>query len=87
MYIKVKREWKYLYRAVDSVGNTLDFMHVGFYAKCKSIFKAQCSEFLQDPRNKAIYVMNADGKWLVRITNKSSIYQVEFFSSAAAPAA
>ncbi len=25
-YIKVKGEWKYLYRAVDSVGNTLDFM-------------------------------------------------------------
>src|SRR5258708_5629957 len=25
-YIKVKKEWKYLYRAVDSRGNTLDFM-------------------------------------------------------------
>jgi transposase-like protein len=25
-YIKVKGEWKYLYRAVDSQGNTLDFM-------------------------------------------------------------
>jgi transposase-like protein len=25
-YIQVKGEWKYLYRAVDSVGNTLDFM-------------------------------------------------------------
>jgi len=25
-YIKVKGEWKYLYRAVDSKGNTLDFM-------------------------------------------------------------
>ena len=25
-YIKVKGEWKYLYRAVDSDGNTLDFM-------------------------------------------------------------
>jgi IS6 family transposase len=24
-YIKVKRAWKYLYRAVDSEGNTLDF--------------------------------------------------------------
>jgi len=24
--IKVKKEWKYLYRAVDSRGNTLDFM-------------------------------------------------------------
>jgi transposase, IS6 family len=25
-YIKVKGEWKYLYRAIDSEGNTLDFM-------------------------------------------------------------
>lgn len=25
-YIKVKSQWKYLYRAVDSLGNTLDFM-------------------------------------------------------------
>ncbi len=25
-YIKVKGEWKYLYRAVDREGNTLDFM-------------------------------------------------------------
>lgn len=25
-YIKVKGEWKYLYRAVDSLGNTLEFM-------------------------------------------------------------
>ena len=26
MYVKVKGEWKYLYRAVDSSGQTLDFM-------------------------------------------------------------
>lgn len=25
-YIQIKGEWKYLYRAVDSAGNTLDFM-------------------------------------------------------------
>jgi IS6 family transposase len=25
-YIKVKGQWKYLYRAVDSNGNTIDFM-------------------------------------------------------------
>jgi len=25
-HIKVKKEWKYLYRAIDSKGNTLDFM-------------------------------------------------------------
>ena len=25
-YIRVKKRWKYLYRAVDSKGNTIDFM-------------------------------------------------------------
>lgn len=25
-YIKVKGEWKYLYRAVDKEGNTVDFL-------------------------------------------------------------
>ena len=25
-YIEIKGEWKYLYCAVDSMGNTLDFM-------------------------------------------------------------
>jgi transposase, IS6 family len=25
-YIRVKSEWKYLYRAVDSDGDTIDFM-------------------------------------------------------------
>ncbi|TXK83989.1 IS6 family transposase [Paenibacillus sp. N3.4] len=25
-YIKVKGQWKYLYRAVDSIGKTIDFM-------------------------------------------------------------
>ena len=25
-YIKIKGKWKYLYRAVDSLGNTIDFM-------------------------------------------------------------
>jgi transposase-like protein len=25
-YVKVKKQWKYLYRAVDSEGKTLDFL-------------------------------------------------------------
>ena len=25
-YIKIKRQWKYLYRAVDTVGQTIDFL-------------------------------------------------------------
>ena len=50
-YIKVKKEWKYLYRAVDSRGNTLDFMlsstRDGEAAKCfflKTLAATQCSE-------------------------------------------
>ena len=26
-YVKVKGKWKYLYRAIDSNGQTLDFLH------------------------------------------------------------
>jgi IS6 family transposase len=42
-YIEIRGEWKYLYRAVDSEGNTLDFMlsakrngkqQCAFFAKC-----------------------------------------------------
>ena len=38
-YVKVKGEWKYLYRAVDSTGNTVDFMLSGKRDKksCKEI--------------------------------------------------
>jgi len=31
-YIKVKGKWKYLYRAVDSRGNTIDFL-LNFYTQ------------------------------------------------------
>lgn len=39
-YIKVKGEWKYLYRAVDSEGNTLDFMlsALARCQRCRTVF-------------------------------------------------
>jgi transposase-like protein len=37
-YIKVNGEWKYLYRAVDIEGNTLDFMLSAKKAQKKEIF-------------------------------------------------
>lgn len=43
-YVKVKGAWKYLYLAVDSAGNTLDFMRSCAHgtAKRQSAFSASC---------------------------------------------
>lgn len=57
-YIKVKGKWKYLYRAVDSAGNTLDFLlcakRDGRAAK-RFLSKALRSNHCQSPR-----VINVD---------------------------
>jgi len=43
-YIKIKGVWKYLYRAVDSQGNTLDFMlSAKRDAKLPNAFSSSCS--------------------------------------------
>jgi IS6 family transposase len=57
-YIKIKGKWKYLYRAVDSEGNTLDFM---LSAKrdtkaAKRFFK----KVLKAKHNKQLRVINVD---------------------------
>ena len=57
-YIKVKGKWKYLYRAVDSNGETLDFM---FSAKrdtnaAKRFFRKD----LKSKHNKQPRVINVD---------------------------
>jgi transposase-like protein len=52
-YIKVKGEWKYLYRAVDSDGNTIDFMlsaKRNKKAAKRFLKKALCSKHNQIPR-------------------------------------
>lgn len=45
-YIKVKGQWKYLYRAVDSQGNTLDFLlcAIARYHSSRAVFteNSQC---------------------------------------------
>ena len=55
-YIKVKGRWKYLYRAVDSLGNTLDFL---LCAKrdalfCRAVFaeNAQCLSYSASKGNQ-----------------------------------
>ena len=52
-YIKVKGQWKYLYRAVDSRGNTIDFMlseHRDAPAAKRFFKKAITSPHNQSPR-------------------------------------
>ena len=52
-YINVKGEWKYLYRAVDSDGNTIDFMlsaKRNKKAAKRFLKKALCSKHNQIPR-------------------------------------
>jgi IS6 family transposase len=57
-YIKIKGEWKYLYRAVDSEGNTIDFLlcaHRNRKAAKRFFRKALRSSHTQTPR-----VINVD---------------------------
>jgi Transposase and inactivated derivatives len=52
-YIRVKGEWKYLYRAVDSNGNTIDFMLSAKHNKKAAkrfLRKALNSNYNQIPR-------------------------------------
>ncbi|HHP7231789.1 MAG TPA: IS6 family transposase [Xenococcaceae cyanobacterium] len=57
-YIKVKGKWKYLYRAVDSNGNTLEFM---FSAKRdKKAAKRFFKKALKARHNKQPRVINVD---------------------------
>ena len=57
-YIKVKGKWKYLYRAVDSEGNTLDFMLSARRNQraAKRFFK----KLLKSRHNKQPRVINVD---------------------------
>ena len=57
-YIEVKGEWKYLYRAVDSSGNTLDFLLTAqrdASAAKRFFLKAMNANHIQEPR-----VINVD---------------------------
>lgn len=47
-YIQVKGAWKYLYRAVDSKGNTLEFMR-----SCKAGRQGSGAVFLQSVESRA----------------------------------
>jgi IS6 family transposase len=57
-YIKVKGQWKYLYRAVDSNGNTIDFMLAAYrdVDAAKRFFK----KALSSPHNQSPRVITVD---------------------------
>lgn len=57
-YIKVKGKWKYLYRAVDSAGNTLDFMLSA--KRDKRSAKRFFRKALKSTHNSAPRVINVD---------------------------
>ena len=57
-YIKVKGKWKYLYRAVDSNGNTLDFMLSA--KRDKEAAKRFFIKILKAKQNKKPKVINVD---------------------------
>ncbi len=57
-YIKVKGEWKYLYRAVDSKGNTLDFLLSP--KRDKKAAKRFLKKVLRDRHNQQPRVINSD---------------------------
>ena len=57
-YVKVKKQWKYLYRAIDSQGNTLDFLLTAkrdTNAAKRFFIKALKASHTQEPR-----VINVD---------------------------
>ncbi|RCJ29448.1 hypothetical protein A6770_22225 [Nostoc minutum NIES-26] len=57
-YIKIKGEWKYLYRAVDSAGNTIDLM-LSAKRDAKAAQKFFCKA-LKASHNRTPRVINVD---------------------------
>ena len=56
-YIKVKGQWKYLYRAVDSQGNTLDFL---LRAKRDATAQRFLSQTLNASHTQSLRVINVE---------------------------
>jgi len=58
-YIRIKGKWRYLYRAVDSSGATLDFLLFGQTGRGRS--KALPGQSLGSTDHPAPHVINTDG--------------------------
>src|SRR5262249_11526149 len=59
-YIRVKKKWKYLYRAVDSKGNTIDFLLTA--KRDKEAANRFFCKSLTDAKHTAPRVINVDNK-------------------------
>lgn len=69
-YIKVKRKWMYLYRAVDSKGNTIDFFKrksrdrkdaKHFFKKALQSFHISIPRMITVDKNPAAYPLAMEG--------------------------
>ena len=85
-YIKVKGQWKYLYRAVDKTGKTIDFMlsHTRDLKAAKRFFKKMLKHCLEKPSTittdkhssygKAIIELKKEGILNKNLTHRQSKY-------------
>jgi len=76
-YIKVKGQWRYLYRAVDKAGNTVDFL----LTKRRKRMSAQSFLIKAIGNNGKPELINIDksgsNKHAIRIYNKRSYSKIE----------
>ncbi len=89
-YIKVRGVWKYLYRAVDSQGNTLDFMlsakrdgkaAVRFFRKVLKSQHAQTPRVINVDKNTAYPVAMETLKEEETLTETTKLRQVKYLNN------
>ena len=88
--VKVKGQWKYLYRAVDSFGNTLDFLLRGqrdassaqrFFRKVLSACHSQMPRVINVDKN-AVYPLAVDKlKASKQLPNTSQLRQIKYLNN------
>jgi len=79
-YIKIKRQWRYLYRAVDSAGNTLDFLLIAKRdARAAKRFFYKTLKATQALLNSGMFLLNLERKhrpskhkFILRISNAAT---------------
>ena len=89
MYIKIKGGWKYLYRAVDSEGNTLDFMlsakrdgkAARFFRKVLKSKHTQTPRVINVDKNAAYPIAMAKMKEEETIAEETELRQVKYLKN------
>lgn len=89
-YIEIKGKWKYLYRAVDSEGNTLDFMlsakrdgkaAVRFFRKVLKAQHTQAPRVITVDKNAAYPVAMETLKEEEMVEEKTELRQVKYLNN------